>query len=209
MLSLYIPGDSLVHRMNAGTKLALLFVGSIALFAVSNIPLHIGELVAVVGLFHLARLPWRAALRQLRTAIFFMVPIFLFHVFLTNWVLGLETVLRILALLLFAVLVTLTTKLSDMIDVLERAFRPLAYLGINPSKISMMLSMVIRFIPLMMREAQEILEAQRARGLDRNAIAVLVPLLIKTLKMADDLSDAIDARGYDAETVLPIWRRVR
>jgi biotin transport system permease protein len=61
----------------------------------------------------------------------------------------------------------------------------------------------------MMREAQEILEAQRARGLDRNAIAVLVPLLIKTLKMADDLSDAIDARGYDAETVVPIWRRVR
>ena len=209
MLSLYVPGDSLVHRIPAGTKLALLFAGSIALFAISNIPLHVGELLAVAGLFHIARLPWRATLRQLRTALFFMVPIFLFHVFITDWVLGLETVLRILVLLLFAVLVTLTTKLSDMIDVLELAFRPLAYLGINPSKTSMMLSMVIRFIPLMMREAQEILEAQRARGLDRNAIAVLVPLLIKTLKMADDLSDAIDARGYDAETVVPIWRRVR
>ena len=209
MLSLYVPGDSLIHRIPAGTKLVLLFAGSIALFAVSNIPLHVGELLAIAGLFHVARLPWRAVLRQLRTALLFMVPIFLFHVFITDWVLGLETVLRILALLLFAVLVTLTTKLSDMIDVLERAFRPMAYLGINPSKASMMLSMVIRFIPLMMREAQEILEAQRARGLDRNAIAVLVPLLIKTLKMADDLSDAIDARGYDAETVVPIWRRVR
>jgi len=209
MLSLYVPGDSLVHRIPAGTKLVLLFAGSIALFAVSNIPLHVGELLAIAGLFHVARLPWRAVLRQLRTALLFMVPIFLFHVFITDWVLGLETVLRILALLLFAVLVTLTTKLSDMIDILERAFRPLAYLGINPSKASMMLSMVIRFIPLMMREAQEILEAQRARGLDRNAIAVLVPLLIKTLKMADDLSDAIDARGYDAETVVPVWRRVR
>ena len=209
MLSLYVPGDSLIHRIPAGKKLVLLFAGSIALFAISSIPLHVGELLAIAGLFHVARLPWRAVLRQLRTALLFMVPIFLFHVFITDWVLGLETVLRILALLLFAVLVTLTTKLSDMIDVLERAFRPLAYLGINPSKASMMLSMVIRFIPLMMREAQEILEAQRARGLDRNAIAVLVPLLIKTLKMADDLSDAIDARGYDAETVVPIWRRVR
>ena len=209
MLSLYVPGDSLIHRIPAGTKLVFLFAGSIALFAVSNIPLHVGELLAIAGLFHVARLPWRAVLRQLRTALLFMVPIFLFHVFITDWVLGLETVLRILALLLFAVLVTLTTKLSDMIDILERAFRPLAYLGINPSKASIMLSMVIRFIPLMMREAQEILEAQRARGLDRNAIAVLVPLLIKTLKMADDLSDAIDARGYDAETVVPVWRRVR
>ena len=70
-----------------------------------------------------------------------------------------------------------------------------------------MLSMVIRFIPLMMREAREILEAQRARGLDRSAIALLMPLLIKTLKMADDLSDAIEARCYDAETVTPVWRR--
>ena len=209
MLSLYVPGDSLIHRIPAGTKLMLLFAGSIALFAVSNIPLHVGEVLAIAGLFHAARLPWRAVLRQLRTALLFMVPIFLFHAFITDWVLGLETVLRILALLLVAVLVTLTTKLSDMIDVLERAFRPLAYFGINPSKASMMLSMVIRFIPLMMREAQETLEAQRARGLDRNAIAVLVPLLIKTLKMADDLSDAIDARGYDAETIVPIWRWVR
>ena len=53
------------------------------------------------------------------------------------------------------------------------------------------------------------LEAQRARGLDRSAIALLVPLLIKTLKMADNLSDAIDARGYDAEGVAPPWRARR
>jgi biotin transport system permease protein len=96
-----------------------------------------------------------------------------------------------------------------MIDILERVMKPLCLVGINPSKVGMMLSMVIRFIPLMMREAQEILEAQRARGLDRSAIALLVPLLIKTLKMADNLSDAIEARGYDAETVVPVWRRQR
>ena len=106
-----------------------------------------------------------------------------------------------------AVLVTLTTKLSDMIDVLERALRPLRHVGVSPSKTGMMLSMVVRFIPLMMREARKILEAQRARGLDRNAPALLVPLLIKTLKMAGDLSDAIEARGYDPETVVPVWRR--
>ena len=209
MLSLYVPGDSFVHRLPAGAKLLILFAGSMALFAVSGIPVHAGELLVVAGLFRVARLPWRDTLHQLRPALIFLVPIFLFHVFITDWVLGLETVLRILVLLLLAVLVTLTTRLSDMIDVLERAIRPLRHVGINPSKVGMMLSMVIRFIPLMMREAQEILEAQRARGLDRSAIALLVPLLIKTLKMADDLSDAIEARGYDAETVVPVWRRQR
>lgn len=207
MLSLYVPGDSVVHRLPAGTKLLILFVGSVALFAIEGIALHAGELLAVACLFRVARLPWRDALYQLRPVLLFLVPIFLFHVVLTDWVLGVATVLRILVLLLLAVLVTLTTKLSDMIDVLERAARPLRHFGVNPSRVGMMLSLVIRFIPLMMREAGEILEAQRARGLDRSAIALLVPLLIKTLKMADDLADALDARGYDAEAVVPIWRR--
>ena len=209
MLSLYVPGDSLVHRVSAGTKLLILFAASVTLFAVSGIAVHAMELLVIAGLFRTAGLPWRDTLHQLRPALLFLVPIFVFHVFVTDWMLGLETVLRIVVLLLLAVLVTLTTRLSDMIEVVERAARPLRHVGVNPSKVGMMLSMVIRFIPLMVRQAQEILEAQRARGLDRNAIALLVPLLIKTLKMADDLSDAIDARGYDAQTVVPVWRRRR
>ena len=207
MLSLYVPGDSFVHRAPAAAKLAILLVGGAALFVVSSIPLHAAELALLVGLFRAARLPWRDTFRQLRTALIFLVPIFLFHVFITDWALGLETVLRILVLLLLAVLVTLTTKQTDMIDVLEAAVRPLRHVGINPSRTGMMLSMVLRFVPMMMREAQEVLEAQRARGLDRNAIALLMPLLIKTLKMADDLSEAIEARGYDPEPVVPVWRR--
>ena len=207
MLSLYVPGGSFIHRAPAAVKLLILLIGSAALFMVSSIPVHAAELVLIAGLFHAARLPWRDTFRQLRTVMILLIPIFLFHVFITDWVLGLETVLRILVLLLLAVLVTLTTKPTEMIDVLEVAARPLRHIGVNPSKASMMLSMVIRFIPMMMREAQEILEAQRARGLDRNAIALLMPLLIKTLKMADDLSEAIEARGYDPEPVVPVWRK--
>lgn len=207
MLSLYVPGGSFIHRAPAAVKLLILLIGSAALFMISSIPVHAAELVLIAGLFHAARLPWRDTFRQLRTAMILLIPIFLFHVFITDWVLGLETVLRILVLLLLAVLVTLTTKPTEMIDVLEAAARPLRHVGVNPSKASMMLSMVIRFIPMMMREAQEILEAQRARGLDRNAIALLMPLLIKTLKMADDLSEAIEARGYDPDPVVPVWRK--
>ena len=207
MLSLYVPGRSTVHRLPAGAKLLVLAAGSAMLFVVPGIPVHAVELLVVLVLFQVAGLPWKEVLDQLRPALVFLVPIFLFHVFVSDWVLGLETVLRILVLLLLAVIVTLTTKLTDMIDVLERIMRPLGMVGINPAKVGMMLSMVIRLIPLMMRQAGEILEAQRARGLDRNAIALLVPLLIKALKMADDLSDAMDARGYDPGAVTPLWRR--
>ncbi len=203
MLSLYLPGDSVIHRLPAGAKLLVLFGASVALFAVSGVAVHAAELAVVAGLFHLARIPWRDTFHQLRPALLFLVPIFLFHVFLTDLGLGLETVLRIAVLLLLAVLVTLTTRLSDMIDVIERATWPLRHCGVNPSKVGMMLSMAIRFIPLMMKNAREILEAQRARGLDRSAVALLVPLLIKTLKMADNLADAIEARGYDAQREAP------
>ena len=206
MLSLYVPGRSPVHRLPAGVKLLVLAAGSAALFVVPGVAVHAVELLAVLVLFHVAGLPWREVLDQLRPALVLLVPIFLFHVFVTDWVLGLETALRILVLLFLAVIVTLTTRLSDMIEVLETAMRPLRLAGINPSKVGMMLSMVIRLVPLMMREAGEILEAQRARGLERNAIALLVPLLIKALKMADDLSDAMDARGYDPGVVTPFWR---
>ena len=206
MLSLYVPGRSLVHRLPAGVKLLVLTAGSTTLFVFPGIVVHAAELLAVLVLFQVAGLPWREVLDQLRPALFLLVPIFLFHVLVTDWVLGLETVLRILVLLFLALIVTLTTKLSDLIEVLERAMRPLRLAGMNPAKVGMMLSMAIRLIPLMMREAGEILEAQRARGLERNAIALLVPLLIKALKMADDLSDAMDARGYDPGAVTPFWR---
>jgi biotin transport system permease protein len=64
-----------------------------------------------------------------------------------------------------------------------------------------MLSLALRFIPLLFEKFQEIREAQRARGLDRNLLALLMPLLIKTLRMAGDLTDAIEARGYDPDHV--------
>jgi biotin transport system permease protein len=86
-----------------------------------------------------------------------------------------------------------------MIEVLERAFAPLRVFGVNPEKLSLMLSLALRFIPLLFEKFQEIREAQRARGLDRNFLALLMPLLIKTLRMANDLTEAIDSRGYDPD----------
>lgn len=207
MLSLYVSGDSYVHRIPAGVKLLILFIGSFLLFFTSNMFVQLANLTGICVLFWIAELPWRQTLRQLRTALVFMIPILLFHIFLTSWVTGLETVFRILVLLLLAILITLTTKPSDMIDIFERCMWPLMYFGISSAKVSMMLSMIIRFIPVMMREAHAINEAQCARGMGRHVIALLIPLLIKTLKIADNLSDAIDARGYDPEVAIPFWKR--
>ncbi|HYD64830.1 energy-coupling factor transporter transmembrane component T, partial [Azospirillum sp.] len=96
-----------------------------------------------------------------------------------------------------ATLVTLTTRVSDMVETLERALAWLRPLGVNAGKVSLMLALTIRLVPVLLAQAQEIRMAQRARGVERSAVALLVPLMVKTLRMADDLADALEARGYD------------
>jgi biotin transport system permease protein len=111
----------------------------------------------------------------------------------------LVTVLRFTILVSLAVLITLTTRISDMVDALESGLRPLRVLGVNPAKISLMISLAIRFVPLLVDLVREIRAAQQARGLERSIAAVAVPLIVKTLRMASVLTDAIEARGYDPD----------
>ena len=79
------------------------------------------------------------------------------------------------------------------------ALRPCASSGSIRAKISLMISLAIRFVPLLVDLVREIQAAQRARGLERSIAAVAVPLIVKTLRMASVLTDAIEARGYDPD----------
>lgn len=86
-----------------------------------------------------------------------------------------------------------------MIDTIERGLRPLKLVGVSPAKVGMMLSMTIRFIPMLFSMLQDIRTAQRARGLEHSVVAVVVPLLIRALRMGNDLTEAIEARCYDPD----------
>ncbi|HEX8819249.1 MAG TPA: energy-coupling factor transporter transmembrane component T, partial [Archangium sp.] len=135
----------------------------------------------------------------LRPAAFVLGALFVLHVLLSGVEPALQAVLRLAVLLLLATLVSLTTRASDMLESLERALRPLGRLGVNPARLSLMLSLTLRFIPLLATWLHDIREAQRVRGLENDPFAVLVPLLVKTLRTADQLADAIDARCFDPE----------
>ncbi len=135
----------------------------------------------------------------LRLSAFVLGPLFVLHALLAGWVPALEAVLRLAVLLLLATLVSLTTRASDMLESLQRALRPLGRLGVSPARLGLLLSLTLRFIPLLALWLREVQEAQRVRGLDRDPFAVLVPLLVKTLRTADALADAIDARCFDPE----------
>ena len=198
-LGLYLHRDSPLHVLPAGAKMLGLLAAGTGLLFFSSLPVLCAALGGTLGLYALARLRPREVAPVLRLSAFVLGPLFLVHALLSGWVPALEAVLRLAVLLLLATLVSLTTRASDMLEAMERALRPLARFGVNPARLGLLLSLTLRFIPLLAEWLREIQEAQRVRGLESNPLAVLVPLLVKTLRTADTLAEAIDARGFDPE----------
>lgn len=198
-LGLYLHRVSPVHAVPAGAKMLALLAAGTGLLLFPSLPVLSGALVATLGLYALARLRPREVAPVFRLSAFVLVPLFALHALVSGWESALGAVLRLAVLVLLATLVSLTTRASDMLDALERALRPLARFGLNPARLGLLLSLTLRFIPLLATWLREIQEAQRVRGLDRNPVAVLVPLLVKILRTADTLADAIDARCFDPE----------
>ncbi len=198
-VGLYVHADTGLHRLRPAVKLAALAAAGVGVFLVAE-PLALAAALAAVALLYvLARAPIGETVRQLKPVALLLAVIFLVHGFFTTWTTGLVVVLRFSMLISLALLVTLTTRVSDMVETLERVLAPLAAVGVHPAKASLALSLALRFIPLIADKAREIREAQRARGLERSLVAVAVPLLVKTLKLAGDLTDAIEARGFDPD----------
>lgn len=196
---LYIERDSAFHRLNAGIKLVSIFLlGSLIAFISSSFILA-AILAGLLMAYRIARIPAAVAFAQLRGAAYFLVLIFLFQLVVNDWTVGAILVARFLAILALASLVTLTTRVSDMVEVIERLLRPLRRFGVNPSKVSLAISLSIRFLPVVVKTFQDVREAQKARGLGRSVSATAVPLIVRTLRMASDIAEALDARSYDSD----------
>ncbi len=194
-LGLFIAGDSPLHRLPAPYKLLALLLVSIIVLAIDSWPVLVVLMLATTSLFPAAGLPWRAVAGQLRLPLLFLLIIGIAHGLLTSWTLGAVIALRFSILIALATLIALTTRVSDMLAAFERGLQPLRHLGLDPERIAFVLALTIRLIPILAAHATVIREAQRARGLDRSLLALVVPLLIRGLRSADALTEAIEARG--------------
>lgn len=182
-----------------GSRLLGLLAVSTGLLLFRSLPVVLGALVLTLGLYGLARPRWSEVRPLLRLAAFSLPPLFLVQGLLAGWMPALVGVLRLAVLLGLATLVSLTTRASDLVDTLERALRPLARFGVRPARLGLLFSLTLRFVPLLATWLGEVREAQRVRGLEHHPLALLVPLLVKTLRTADTLAEALDARGFDSE----------
>jgi biotin transport system permease protein len=196
-LAVYVPGASIVHRLPAGAKLLALVVAGAAVLAIAS-PLAAGIAVATALLgFAVARLSLRYAWRGVRPTWIFLIGIFAFQWWSADLARALGVVGSIVALLLAAALVSLTTRTTDMIDAIVWLLRPLRRVGVDPDRIALQLALGVRAVPLIAELAETARQAQYARGRRGSPRAFAVPLVVRALRRADAMSDALHARGLD------------
>ncbi|PXX60991.1 biotin transport system permease protein [Nocardia tenerifensis] len=200
MIGLYRPGDSLLHRLPAGAKLVLLIVSIVAATVFVRSPLEVGIAgVAAAGLFAVARIPWRVAVAQLRPIVWMLVIIAVFQVLITSPARAVVVCGVLLLSVALAALVTLTTRVTDLLDTVTRSLGPLRRFGVDPDRVGLLLALAIRCVPLLAGIVHEVAEARRARGLQWSMTALATPVLVRALRTADAMGDALAARGVDDE----------
>lgn len=197
MIGLYRPGGSVLHRTPAGAKLGLLLLTGIASAFVRSPTVTAAALVIVLMGYAVARMPLRVLLQMLRPVLFVMVPLGVFQTVVAGWERAFVIVGVLVALVLLANLVTLTTRTSDLVDVVVRVCGPLRRVGVNPERVGLMLQLAIRAVPLVIDLGRRVREAQHARGLSASPRAFAVPLIVGALRRADAMGDALAARGFD------------
>ena len=194
-LGLYEPGTSPLHRVPAGVKFLALLALAVLIFVFAA-PAPLGVLAGAVLLGYLvARVSPGRCWRLAR----FLVPLLAVIFALQWWLLGLDqaivVTLRLFGALAAANLFTLTTRVDDMVGAVERGLRPLRRFGVRPERAGLLVGLTMQAIAVLSTIAAETREAQRARDADRSVSAFAIPFLVRTLRHADELGEALAARG--------------
>ncbi|MFI6884209.1 energy-coupling factor transporter transmembrane component T family protein [Streptosporangium canum] len=193
----YVPGGSLLHRLPAGAKLAGLAASCTALLLLRS-PVALAGAAAVVALLYaVSGVGGAAAWAQIRPVRWFAVALFGMQLLFVDLPGAVSSTLRVVLAVALAGLVTLTTRTTAMMACLERRLAPARLVGLDPFRLSLLLSLTLRSVPVVAELASRVREAQRARGVERSVRAFAVPLVVSVLRHADALGEALGARGLD------------
>lgn len=195
VLGLYVPRESLVHRLGAGWMFLTLLVITATLVMVSSLLLSVAAVSIAIAVMLYAALGWRRTLgTSLRLALY-LVPLGLFAWWQRGLNAGAEMLLDLLATMLFATIITATTRADHMIDAIARASEPLRRFGFSPERFALTVALMLRAIPALLGYAGEVRDAARARGIERSPRAFLVPLAVRSVTRAHATGEALTARG--------------
>lgn len=221
-LGQYYPVDSVIHRLDPRTKLFGTMVFIVALFIADSIWGYLLATFALAAVIRLSRVPFRFIVRGLRAIVILLLISVSFNLFLTPgrvlaqfWIFKITAEglrlsafmgVRLIYLVIGSSLMTLTTTPNQLTDGLEKGLGFLKRFGVPVHEVSMMMSIALRFIPILVEQTDKIMKAQMARGADfetgnliqkaKAMVPLLVPLFISAFRRATDLAMAMEARCY-------------
>ena len=196
MLTLVSPVPTRWHRIPAGRKLLGLCLFTTALLLIDRPLLLLAPLALVAALYLAEGASFaRHGLRMLRPILPFVLLVGAWHLWTGDPQLGAVITLRLLIAVAAANLVTMTTRLSDMITVIERLAAPLARFGLSPRVLAMAVALMLRFIPVMSDRVARLTEAWRARAPRRAGWRIVLPATLGALDDAEQVAEALRARG--------------
>lgn len=218
----YYPVDSIIHRLDPRTKLVITFLYLISLFLVNNKYMLILAAAWLAGCIMLSKIPVKFMLKGLQGILIFILASVIINMFFTkgdpfiDWYFvhiswqgfrtAIYTMLRIIMLVLGASVVTYTTTPMRLTDGLEKGLGFLRKIKIPIHEISMMVSIALRFIPILIDELDKIMKAQQARGANfengnilqriKSLFPVILPMFVSAIRRANELANAMEARCY-------------
>lgn len=219
----YYPADSVIHKLDPRVKLMGTLIYILSLFTFRGVAGFLLATLFLICIIRLSKVPFSYMVKGLRAIVIIMVITAVFNLFLTPgenilvhfWVftITLEGVknaafmlVRLIYLIVGTSIMTLATTPNQLTDGLEKALSPLSKIKVPVHAIAMMMSIALRFIPILIEETDIIMKAQMARGADfengnllkraKSMVPLLVPLFVSAFRRADDLAMAMEARCY-------------
>ena len=219
----YYPAPSVIHRLDPRVKLVGTLVFIVMIFCINNLAGYVVATAALACLIKMSRVPLKYMLKGLKAIFFILIFTTVLNLFLTpgtpvfEWkfihitregiFMALKMVVRMTYLIMGSSIMTLTTTPNHLTDGMEKGLSPLKKIRVPVHEIAMMMSIALRFIPILMEETDKIMKAQQARCADfesgnvfaraKSLVPVLVPLFISSFRRANDLAMAMEARCYN------------
>ena len=223
-LGSYMPMDSVVHKMDPRSKIIIMLLLMISIFIPSGITGYICIGIFICFVLFLSKLSIKYAFRSMKPMLFMMIFLLVINVLVIKtgipWIQWgwfsiysdaiyqtLYIVVRLLYMIIITTILTATTKPLDLTLGIEKLLKPLEKIKFPAHIIAMMISIALRFIPTLIEETQRIMNAQASRGVDLDngslkeklmaILSLIVPLFISAFDRADQLANAMEARGYN------------
>ncbi|WP_334331718.1 energy-coupling factor transporter transmembrane component T family protein [Companilactobacillus sp. HBUAS59544] len=219
----YLPGDSLIYRLDPRGKFLLTFYFVGIVFLANNVASYAFLMAFVLFAVYLSKINLGFFIKGLKPIIWLILFTVLLQLFFTPsnhplWHWGILTLskegmviasyifIRFILIIFISTLLTLTTTPIEISDSIESILKPLKKVNFPVTQVALMLSIALRFVPLLVDETTKIMDAQRARGVDfgegglikriKSFVPILIPLFVSSFSIAYDLAIAMESRGY-------------